>query len=193
MIRTSKLLLVFLGLALLLSAFPPVQGQARGLKAGQQAVECETYHRVRRGETLYRIGLRYGVSWREIAEANYLRNPNRIYAGQTLCIPGEADEPEEKPARIPTFTIASVGRNKSVTIQTANFPADTRFVVRMGRYGTLGVNGIAVATIDSEEGGSFRATFQIPEELQGRSRIAIRLESASGYYSYNWFYNQTTR
>lgn len=193
MSRTSKFFLVLIGLALVLSAFPPLQGQAKGLEAGAQAVECETYHRVRRGETLYRIGVRYGVSWPEIAEANDLRNPNRIFAGQYLCIPGEAEEPEERPGRIPTFVIASVDRNQTVTIQAADFPADTTFVVRMGRYGTLGVRGIAVATFDSEEGGSFLATFQIPEELKGRNRIAIRLESTRGYYSYNWFYNRTTR
>ena len=47
----------------------------------------ETTYVVRRGDNLYRIGRRFGVSWIEIAEANGLANPNQIYVGQTLKIP----------------------------------------------------------------------------------------------------------
>jgi hypothetical protein len=36
--------------------------------------------------------------------------------------------------------------------------------------------------------------FHIPKSLQGSYRIAIRLQSPStGHYSYNWFYNNTTK
>jgi LysM repeat protein len=42
---------------------------------------------VQYGDNLYRIGLRFGISWVEIAEANGLVNPNQIYAGQLLKIP----------------------------------------------------------------------------------------------------------
>lgn len=45
------------------------------------------WHIVQRGENLYRIGLRYGVSYWTIAWANGLTNVNRIYAGQVLRIP----------------------------------------------------------------------------------------------------------
>ena len=47
----------------------------------------ETTYVVRRGDNLFRIGLRFGVSWVQIAEANGLTNPNQIYVGQTLKIP----------------------------------------------------------------------------------------------------------
>jgi hypothetical protein len=47
-----------------------------------------TYHYVRRGETLASIGRRYGVSYWAIAQANGISNPNLIYAGQRLVIPG---------------------------------------------------------------------------------------------------------
>ena len=45
-------------------------------------------HFVRRGETLASIGRRYGVSYWAIARTNGIANPNRIYAGQSLVIPG---------------------------------------------------------------------------------------------------------
>ena len=36
--------------------------------------------------------------------------------------------------------------------------------------------------------------FHIPKAFQGFYRIAIRLQSPSnGHYSYNWFYNNTTK
>jgi hypothetical protein len=96
--------------------------------------------------------------------------------------------------KIPTFTISSVVRNKSVTIVTKDFPANDNFDVLMNVYGTQGKNGILVDTIASGEGGSLTATFTIPAELKGLSKISIRLQSnkGTGYYSYNWFYNNTT-
>lgn len=94
---------------------------------------------------------------------------------------------------IPTFSIVSVVADTSVTIQAYNFPAGDSFNVLMNTMGTRGVNGIKVASISSGAGGSFTATFNIPAALFGRYRIAIRLQSTtgSGYFAYNWFYNNT--
>ncbi len=92
---------------------------------------------------------------------------------------------------IPTFSIVSVVEDDTVTIKTYNFPADLDFKVTMGEFGTLGIGGVEVATINSGSGGSFEKTFDIPDSLVGDYRIAIRLDSGVGYYSYNWFYNNT--
>jgi len=93
---------------------------------------------------------------------------------------------------IPTFSIIGVVKDESVTIQTANFPANQTFDVRMGKNGTLGVKGILVTSTPSDKGGTFMATYSIPEELHGQVFIAIRLESKPGYFSYNWFENRTS-
>jgi LysM repeat protein len=45
-------------------------------------------HTVQAGENLFRIGLSYGVSVDAIAVANGIVNPNLIYVGQVLSIPG---------------------------------------------------------------------------------------------------------
>jgi LysM repeat protein len=45
-------------------------------------------HVVQRGETLFLISLRYGVSWPVVAQANNITSPYVIYVGQTLVIPG---------------------------------------------------------------------------------------------------------
>lgn len=98
--------------------------------------------------------------------------------------------PTPVPFVTPTFSITGVARDATVSIQTANFPASDTFTVTMGQYGTRGIGGITVGTFNSGTGGALAATFNIPAELKGLDRIAIRLQSpTSGYYSYNWFWN----
>jgi hypothetical protein len=94
----------------------------------------------------------------------------------------------------PTFKITNVERDVSVTIKIVNLPKNDEFRVRMGKMGTRGVNGIKVTSFETVDGGTQKHTFEIPEELHGDRRIAIRMESktGSGYYAYNWFYNNTT-
>lgn len=90
----------------------------------------------------------------------------------------------------PVISIDAVETDKSVTITGANFPADQKFIVRMGAYGTYGLGGIEVGKVKTTA-DTFSATFDIPADLMGAARIAIRLDSEEGYYSYNWFYNAT--
>jgi len=54
-------------------------------------------HVVQRGENLYRIALRYGVSYHTLASANGIVNPNHIYVGQRLQIPGGGSSPSPQP------------------------------------------------------------------------------------------------
>ncbi|HLF75471.1 MAG TPA: LysM peptidoglycan-binding domain-containing protein [Anaerolineales bacterium] len=48
---------------------------------------CRAIYVVRRGDNLYRIALRYGTTYTEIARVNQIPNPRLIYSGQQLCIP----------------------------------------------------------------------------------------------------------
>lgn len=48
----------------------------------------QTTHVVQPGENLYRISLKYGVTVQAIAQANSIANPNLIFVGQNLSIPG---------------------------------------------------------------------------------------------------------
>ena len=94
---------------------------------------------------------------------------------------------------IPTFSISSVSRDDTVTIVTNNFPAGQTFTVRMGAYGTMAMGGMEVATTDSGNGGSFTATYTIPDALKGSQRIAIRMDSPQGFFAFNWFWNNNTK
>ena len=94
---------------------------------------------------------------------------------------------------VPTITISAVAKNQQITIYATNFPAGQTLNVRMGSYGSEGVNGTIVTTQNSGPAGCFSATYSIPASLAGSSQIAIRLETTNGYYfGYNWFYNTST-
>ncbi len=93
---------------------------------------------------------------------------------------------------IPTISIVSVVPNESVTIMTHNYPPGQMFNVRMNYMGTLGLGGVSVGTLNSGAGGSVTATYLIPDYLKGQVQIAIRADSNQGYYSFNWFWNDTS-
>ncbi|MGV2437301.1 MAG UNVERIFIED_CONTAM: LysM peptidoglycan-binding domain-containing protein [Anaerolineae bacterium] len=63
-------------------------------------------HTVQRGETLGSIARQYGTTFSAIATANNLANPNLIYVGQQLTIPG-ATAPATNPTAVPTSAPAT--------------------------------------------------------------------------------------
>ena len=91
-------------------------------------------------------------------------------------------------AAVPAITIVSVKPGESVTIKGENFPRNLNFTVRMDVVGKLAVGGLVAGWTNSGS-GSFEATYSIPASLKHTSRLAIRLDSANGAYSYNWFDN----
>ncbi len=84
--RRTEIAAVALACALLL---PACGGHKRSKPS---APSSGVYHTVRAGETLYRIGKAYGVSYSRIAKANRLADASHIFVGQRLIIPG-ADRP----------------------------------------------------------------------------------------------------
>ncbi|NLG96289.1 MAG: hypothetical protein GX491_02910 [Chloroflexi bacterium] len=91
------------------------------------------------------------------------------------------------------FDIVETVAHESVTIRTVDFPIRTNFVVRIGEAKKQGVDGIIVAEFNSGAGGEIEATYQLPEEYKDTRILGIRIESADGYYGYNWFFNNTRR
>jgi len=99
--------------------------------------------------------------------------------------------PQAAFAAVPTFSFTTIKVGESVAIHAVNFPQNTNFTVRMDVFGNLGIGGTIVGTVNSGT-GTFNATFNIPASLQDKATIAFRLDSASGWYSYNWFTNKTS-
>ena len=67
---------------------------------GDTTTTIPATHTVAAGENLYRIGLKYGISWVAIANLNGLTNPNILTVGQVLQLPG-ASTPDPQPTPSP--------------------------------------------------------------------------------------------
>jgi hypothetical protein len=97
-------------------------------------------------------------------------------------------------AATPTFSIVAVEEDDWIKIKTNNLPPNVTFMVRMGKAGTKGIDGILVGTMFDDDGGGVRATFEIPDELVGKAKLDIRLENkALGMSYYMTLDNKTTR
>ena len=77
----------------------PESRRARAIAAGLALILVvglySLDYTVERGDTLGRIAKEQGVSLTDLVEANDIENPNLIYPGQVLIIPGEEGGPEE--------------------------------------------------------------------------------------------------
>ncbi|MCJ7622883.1 MAG: hypothetical protein MUO76_05220 [Anaerolineaceae bacterium] len=92
----------------------------------------------------------------------------------------------------PTFGIRGVIRDQNVTIQANDFPPNQSYSIYMGPMNTGAINGIHIDTRDTNEGGTYIETYDIPDDLKGSDRIDIRIEFSGGRYAVNWFWNNTT-
>ncbi len=58
----------------------------------QEGQVAQDSYTVQRGDNLFRIALRFGITTSALAEANNITDPTRIFAGQVLVIPGFVTE-----------------------------------------------------------------------------------------------------
>lgn len=77
----KRILISILTLAILLGLFPAITASAN-----TGSTFCQAFHEVQRGDTLTRIARSYQVTVKDLMAWNALSNPNRIRAGEFLCI-----------------------------------------------------------------------------------------------------------
>ena len=77
------------------SAAPPQPSQPGAPVAGSGGT-----HIVATGENLFRIAMHYGLTTAQLAAANGIVNPNSVYVGQVLRIPGAAQIIHPAPAPV---------------------------------------------------------------------------------------------
>lgn len=96
----------------------------------------------------------------------------------------------EQPKAI--ITIIGVEKNTAITVQADLFPVNQVFRIRVGPYDTFFNDYAEVGTINSGNGGTFKFTILLPENVKDIERITVRLDSTSGIYAYNYFKNITS-
>ena len=110
---------------------------------------------VQRGDTLARIAARYGVTVSALASANGIRNPNLIYTGQRLVIPGKA-APAPKPGGAAPAPVA--GRWIDINLSAQRL---TAYQGRTAIFSTLISSGVAGRRTPT---GRFAVRTKIPSQ-----------------------------
>jgi hypothetical protein len=87
--------------------------------------------------------------------------------------------------------IAAVKRSESVSIRGLDFPTRTSFTVRIGDTKYLAEKGEVVGKFTTDKSGNYDATYTIPEAMQSKRVIGLRIDGDAGYYAYTWFMNTT--
>ncbi len=114
-----------------------------------------------------------------------------VFALALVALVGAA-LPQKVMAASPFISITGVKAGEWVTVHATGLPAVQLFTAKMDKSATTADNGTIVGQTYSNSDGTFDATYVIPSGLKSVASIAIRIDSAQGYYAYNWFYNQTS-
>jgi lipoprotein NlpD len=148
------------------------------------------YHRVKPGETLSLIGRAYGVGYRRIASANDIDDPERIYAGQRILIPGARRAIDQPLVEAPVIAARrSASRSRPADAPDLAWPIDEAPVTSLfGPRGSRFHDGIDIgaavgSTIRAAAGGEV----VFDGVLSGYGKIII-VRHAAGYstvYAHN--------
>ena len=101
---------------------PRAQGLPQKEQNMNNAVQGSTYA-IGKGDTLSKIAARHGVSAEDLAKANGITDPNRIRAGQSLTIPGQAPQspsPQEIKGRMLEGKVTPVTGTTATPLPTAS-------------------------------------------------------------------------
>jgi len=149
-------------------------------------------HRVERGETLYRIGKAYGVSYQELARANHITDAGRIEIGQLIVIPHAS---RELPVRVITPERARPDRPAPLELPAGPspfiWPVPEGLRVVSSHFGPRGASHHDGIDISSPEGTPVRAAragrILYSDRLRGYGNLVI-VEHDDGYatvYAHN--------
>ncbi len=88
----------------------PAEPQPSAELPGPQEAASGVWHRVERGQTLWRIARAYGVPLEELARANGIDDPSSIATGTRLFVPGARATIEVTPYGAPSVPDPDVAR-----------------------------------------------------------------------------------
>jgi murein DD-endopeptidase MepM/ murein hydrolase activator NlpD len=150
-------------------------------------------HTVQSGETLYRIGLQYGLTVPELSSANGITDPTVIYVGQQLIIPGVTNTPEaalDLPEAITAVRVHPLifteGETGVITLTTSTsaivtgqfLGRDLRVILLEGDTQHLIFVPIPLFTDD----GIYPITFNLSNSDDRQTTFAFNIRIAAGGY-----------
>ena len=130
------------------------------------AQACKFKHKVQPGETLSSIAFDYGADWREIADANKLKEPYVLQVDQVLCIPSgskPADEVDEDEANTsssgPSMDVL-IGLT-SMWLEVRGLAKETVYNLQIGNY--PGLYTIKIDRFKTNNNGYYEGWIILPK------------------------------
>ncbi len=116
------------------------------IAAAMQSASAQSSYTIRSGDTLSSIAQRFGTDVATLARANGISNPNRIYAGESLNVPGTGTSTHTV---VRGDTLAVIARNAGLSLQAvlnANPQIRNADLIYPGQEITLPATRAAVPT-----------------------------------------------
>ncbi|MFN8379020.1 MAG: LysM peptidoglycan-binding domain-containing protein [Anaerolineae bacterium] len=184
---------IYVGQALAIGSAPQAEPPVVVVEAPAVDSSAPTViHSVSRGETLFRIAQAYGVTMNSIVQANGLADPELIYPGQMLVIPG-VEAPQLAaglPAAVSSFNVTPLsllqGRTGEFRLQT-NGPASVTgaFLNQQLQFATEpdGTTSIAMIGVPLDVApGIYPVTVIVSDSTGGQYPISANVQVNAGDY-----------
>lgn len=101
MLINRQIFVALIAVTVLISGCGFGGGYAPVYSSGEKRTGGATVHTVRSGETLYSIAFRYGLDYKQIADANDIPKPYTIFVNQKLKLVGKAKTAPKQPPKPP--------------------------------------------------------------------------------------------
>ena len=171
--RLGRLAFMTLSLFLVLAVLAAAVPQSAG------AATCKFTHKVRAGESLIIIANLYQADWKEIAEANDLKEPYALTVGQKLCIPdGIAPGSDDTGTEGGKAKLTGLPAMMHVLVVVENYPSNKVYNVRVGDgpSGNPTSNFYKVGRLKTNKKGNFEGYFRLPRELHVQEELTVCLK-----------------
>lgn len=146
------------------------------------------YHRVGKGETLWRISKTYGVDMQDVAELNDIRDNTEIKAGRLLFIPGVS-----RPRKVRPYVPPKPGQVEpeeepegKIVIQRDRFlwPVNGKVISHFGmrngtKHGGIDIKANEGATIKAADSG---VVAYVDSDMRGYGKIVI-IKHSDGFFT----------
>lgn len=177
---------------------PPLIGggsQSVNLSGRTYATDAAGYYDIQRGDTLFRIGLAFGVSSAQLAAVNGIPNANLIVTGQRILIP-PATPSAPVPGTVPAISLQPdlAGPGDTVTVRGYNYPPNTTLNLYLEKP-SLNRKSNILTSVQTDANGTFSTTVVLPSAWPDGAPINTRTVSISGrtgdnvFWGMNFFIN----
>ncbi len=139
-------------------------------------------YKVERGDTLGRIAREHGVSLSELIKANNISNPNLIYTGQVLTIPGRGGRADitHVVVRGDTLTRIAASYGSSVSSIVSANPISNPNLIRIGQQILIPSGVRSGATSSGSDISNRTGQYHVVKRGETVSHIAAQYSGVSG-------------